>query len=129
MGNQNQGQRMIYTNSYIGPNGIIIIENPNGESIPNQESPPEPSPEPSPEIPIIVDQPEIKPVENVPACCAMCHKKLKLVYQFKCRCENMYCPKHMHSFDHNCTFDYKKLQKEKLMKDLAQIGPNKLKEI
>lgn len=40
-----------------------------------------------------------------------CQKKLGLLdLQLKCKCENVFCIKHRHFKNHNCTFDYKKNQ-------------------
>src|SRR5258708_24039516 len=117
MGNLNQGQGTNYS-YYIGPNGIIIDQ--------RLYTPPQPAEEPQTvEEPIPVEKIEIieepvKPVENPQ--CAMCKKKLGPGNQFKCRCENIYCTQHMHSFNHKCTFDYRTFHKEQLMKENPTIG-------
>lgn len=45
----------------------------------------------------------------------------------KCRCENIYCIKHIHQ--HNCTYDYKSLQKKKLLQENPKIISNKITKI
>jgi hypothetical protein len=131
MGNLNQGQGTIYSN-LIGPSGIIIInEGTQGSTIAEESHAGAQSPIVVEETSITVEETSIaveessisekntetQHVENLPPCCTMCKKKLGLANQFKCRCENIYCAKHMHSFNHECTFDYKKFNKERLMKE------------
>lgn len=107
MGNINQGQ---------GRNGIFFLS-------PQMEIPKE--------KPIIVEQTskaEEKPDKNlstksVSPHCAECNKKLGITNQLQCRCGNIYCMKHLHSFNHKCTFDYKKFHKEKLIKENPVIKP------
>ena len=52
--------------------------------------------------------------------CTVCNKKVGLI-PFTCRCNESYkfCSKHR--LNHECTFDYKKEQQEKLMKDNPKI--------
>ncbi len=38
--------------------------------------------------------------------CWSCKKKVGLL-GFKCKCSYVYCSRHRHSDQHNCTFDYK----------------------
>lgn len=48
-----------------------------------------------------------------------CKRKIRILdFQLKCRCGNVYCPKHRHFNDHKCTFDYKN-EKIKLEKIIA----------
>ena len=123
MGNINQREGTNY-GYLMGPNGIIMNDRPR--------------PDPPAEKPTIVEEPQIVkevpvmerlPAENLPQHCAFCEKKLSIVNQFKCRCENIYCIKHLHSFNHKCTFDYKKLNKEQLEKSLSVPEKKKLQEI
>ena len=133
MGNQTGKQGIVYTN-LVGPNGTLIpIQTPpprdlshgapqeSGETL---ETPSDlvADPLPSQKDEIKGDdegnQPEVK---NLPPHCFLCQKKLGPISQFKCRCENIYCSKHLHSFNHACKFDYKKLQQEKLIKENPRI--------
>ncbi len=58
--------------------------------------------------------------------CHLCQKKLNLILAIKgkCRCDIIYCPEHLIS--HSCKFDYKSLQKEKIIQENPQIIANKL---
>ena len=59
-------------------------------------------------------------------CCIVCDKKLRLSQQIKCKCGEYTCSKHMLSTLHECTFDYKQKQREKLSKELKHVEPNKI---
>ncbi len=65
----------------------------------------------------------------MPIKCFSCQKKLNLVISMKgkCRCENTYCTEHLRT--HKCKFDYKSLQKQKLLQENPQIICNKLNKI
>ena len=60
--------------------------------------------------------------------CTVCNKKLGLI-PFTCKCDAnfKFCSKHR--LDHGCTFDYKKEQYEKLMKDNPKIIAPKIKTV
>jgi hypothetical protein len=126
MGNQNQGQKITYSN-YIGDNGRLIIENSYSQP-PKEDSVSVPVSVP-PSQTVVSSEP--KPVSNSPTHCAVCQKKLKLADQLKClcRCGNHYCAKHIHSFSHQCTFDYKKIQREKLENELEHVESQKVPKI
>ncbi len=62
-----------------------------------------------------------------------CNKKLSLIDMelkctaesgaprtARCKCHMVFCSKHRHSFDHNCTFNYQEQQKEILRKTLTR---------
>ena len=133
MGNQTGKQGLIYTN-LVGPNGTLIPIPPVEESRQTPGIPAE-----GPLSPYVVEElekggnmkgdcPEVNPeVKNLPPHCFLCQKKLGPISQFQCRCENIYCSKHFHSFNHACTFDYKKLQQEQLMKDNPRIKRESMK--
>lgn len=57
--------------------------------------------------------------------CYICNKKLKLS-SIKCKCNNYYCKLHFNENNHNCSFDYKLHQKDKLEKILPIIESKKL---
>tara|TARA_B100001250_G_C19183328_1_gene521925 strand:- start:197 stop:406 length:210 start_codon:yes stop_codon:yes gene_type:complete len=44
-----------------------------------------------------------------------CSKKLKIIdISIKCKCGNSYCERHRHPENHNCTYDYKKDEPNKV---------------
>lgn len=47
--------------------------------------------------------------------CEICCKPLGL-YEFKCRCNKIFCLKHKQAEDHNCSYDYKE-EFENLLKN------------
>jgi hypothetical protein len=53
--------------------------------------------------------------------CFVCRKKLGLLF-FTCKCDEnkMYCSNHR--LDHNCNFDYKKMEKDKLEKNIKDAN-------
>ena len=61
--------------------------------------------------------------------CFVCQKKLKLVVAIKCkcRCTKVFCAEHIQT--HKCSFDYKTLQKEKIIKENPEIVCDKLNKI
>ena len=61
--------------------------------------------------------------------CNVCNKKvLTAIIAFigTCKCEKLYCLKHIFPEKHNCTFDYKSEQIEKLKKNLPLIVADKV---
>ena len=61
--------------------------------------------------------------------CDVCNKKvLTAIIAFigTCKCEKLYCLKHIFPEKHNCTFDYKSEQIEKLKKNLPLIVADKV---
>ena len=61
--------------------------------------------------------------------CAICKKKINIIFQFKCKCssENIYCQ--IHRNDHNCKYDYKKNSKCNIEKNNPIITPLKIQKI
>lgn len=61
--------------------------------------------------------------------CFVCNKKISIIYQFKCKCSNdhIFCEKHRNN--HNCTYDYKKNQKEFILENNPNISFSKLQKI
>ena len=53
-----------------------------------------------------------------------CRKKLKLT-DIECRCGLKFCTEHRYAGSHNCTFDYKKLGRDRLEKENPQISFSK----
>ncbi len=61
--------------------------------------------------------------------CIVCKKKLKLIQEIKgkCKCEKVYCSEH--ALQHACTFDYKTIQKQKLIQENPLIIADKVTHI
>lgn len=59
--------------------------------------------------------------------CAVCNKKLVLDY-FNCSCSNdqVFCSSHRFPSDHQCTFDFKKVHKERIRKTNPKVMGEKL---
>ena len=68
----------------------------------------------------------VKKEQNYINRCLNCNKKIQLI-PFECKCGNIYCSKHR--FDHNCSFDYKKYNQEKLKNKLVRIESQKIEKI
>eukprot|EP00871_Galdieria_phlegrea_P005989 jgi/Galph1/878/GphlegSOOS_G5595.1 len=60
--------------------------------------------------------------------CGQCHKKVGLT-GFTCRCGLIFCQEHRYSDKHNCTFDFKSFNKEKLIKTNPQVVSSKINKI
>ena len=60
--------------------------------------------------------------------CINCNKKIGLI-PFSCKCGNVYCAKCRYPEQHNCTFDWVKDGKEKILKENPQIINSKLNKI
>ncbi|KAK0595763.1 hypothetical protein LWI29_009771 [Acer saccharum] len=59
--------------------------------------------------------------------CNKCNRKVGLI-GFKCRCGDLFCGKHRYATEHSCTFDYKKFDRENLIKQNPLINRDKLAE-
>ena len=53
--------------------------------------------------------------------CFICNKKLKLT-AIECKCGNYYCKIHSNENTHNCKFNYKLKEKDRLEKCLPVIN-------
>ena len=74
------------------------------------------------------EQNEKRPkVKKVKVVCFQCNKKLKLMEQIKCNCDNYFCPKHMNRHSHNCTFDVKAQMKTNLEKNNPKMEEKMIK--
>ena len=60
--------------------------------------------------------------------CFLCKKKLTLT-AIKCKCEEYFCNKHRYPEEHQCTFNYKKESKEKLIENNPKIQFKKIEDI
>lgn len=72
-------------------------------------------------------QTSTRPVQTNPHACWICNKKVGYL-GFKCKCEYIFCGTHRHFSDHNCDFDYKSYDRQKLVKNsgLETADNNKL---
>lgn len=68
----------------------------------------------------IAKKPEDKPRKNR---CAKCNKKL--LVPMKCYCEKEFCSEHRHAEAHNCSFDFKKAEQQKIAKENPAMVPSK----
>jgi hypothetical protein len=60
--------------------------------------------------------------------CHLCNKKVGLL-GFECKCGGNYCSSHRYNTDHNCAFDYKLAEKNKLIQSNPKIIAEKLTKI
>lgn len=60
--------------------------------------------------------------------CNICNRKLSL-YDYKCKCDKLFCSVHKYFTAHNCEYDYKTEYKKKLEKEMIKIIPSKVSEI
>jgi len=61
--------------------------------------------------------------------CEECNKKLALAQQFECKCGRMFCSIHRYADSHKCTFDYQKIQQQKLESLNPVIAPSKVQQL
>ena len=57
--------------------------------------------------------------------CFICNKKLKLT-SIECKCGNYYCKIHKNEIVHNCNFNYRLQEKDRLEKCLPIINARKI---
>ena len=57
--------------------------------------------------------------------CYICNKKIGLT-GIQCKCKNYFCTRHQYSDCHDCTFDYKKFNKDLLKKANPRINAVKI---
>jgi len=60
--------------------------------------------------------------------CFICPRKVGLL-GFRCRCNYIFCSRHRHADQHNCSFDYKAMNKAKLEVLNPQITSSKVEKI
>ena len=56
-----------------------------------------------------------------------CNKKIKLAFQFPCKCGIMYCRKHFN--DHKCSHDYKGEEAKRLTVAMPAVEVEKMQKI
>ncbi len=57
-----------------------------------------------------------------------CNKRFGVI-PYECKCGFKFCAKHRHDFEHNCTYDRKLDDSNKLKKILVKTKPEKIKKI
>ena len=67
----------------------------------------------------------IKPVQFDKDNCWKCHKRVGYL-GFSCKCGYIFCGLHRHFTEHSCDYDYKSVEREKLMKDNPLIASKKI---
>ncbi|CAI4224249.1 unnamed protein product [Auanema sp. JU1783] len=60
--------------------------------------------------------------------CLMCKKKVGLT-GFTCRCGGLYCGDHRYDKAHNCSFDYKTMEREEIRKNNPVVVSDKIQRI
>lgn len=60
--------------------------------------------------------------------CKMCKRKLGLC-DVQCRCGIIFCPRHRHPHQHNCTHDFKEEGKKQIIQNLPQVIASKMTRI
>lgn len=59
--------------------------------------------------------------------CWECSKKVGIV-RVPCKCSFVYCPKHRHAEDHNCSFDFLAENQQRLIKNNPMIKADKMED-
>ena len=60
--------------------------------------------------------------------CKQCNKKTGLNY-FECKCGNEFCAEHRYSYEHNCSFDHKKIHLETIKNNNPLIVAAKMEKL
>jgi len=60
--------------------------------------------------------------------CGVCNKKITMMY-IQCKCNEYFCKDHIYINEHNCQYDHKKHQSEKIRKNNPIIKKVKLEKI
>lgn len=60
--------------------------------------------------------------------CQQCRKKVGLT-GFKCKCGMLFCGQHRYAEAHNCTFDYKSVERERLAANNPLVQASKVQRI
>lgn len=71
---------------------------------------------------------EKEPLQKDTTRCFSCNKKVGLL-GIKCRCNLVFCSHHRYADQHNCTFDYKSMNKQKLTEQNPQVTSSKITKI
>jgi hypothetical protein len=73
---------------------------------------------------MIVEEPvvtDVRPKQTNIYTCYRCDKKVGYL-GFKCKCDYIFCGTHRHFSDHDCDFDYKTSDREKLLKKNPELA-------
>ena len=66
-----------------------------------------------------------KPIQTNKSNCWKCQKKVGYL-GFTCRCTYIFCGVHRHFMEHNCDFDYKTVERERLKKENPLVVAKKV---
>lgn len=66
-----------------------------------------------------------KPVQDKKDHCWKCQKKVGYL-GFSCKCGYVFCGVHRHFSEHNCDFDYKTMERERLIKENPLVSTKKV---
>jgi hypothetical protein len=66
-----------------------------------------------------------KPVQLNKDICWKCSKRVGYL-GFSCKCGYIFCGVHRHFTEHNCDYDYKTVERERLMKDNPLVSSKKI---
>lgn len=82
---------------------------------------------PSTEVAASVASPDSSALKN-PGRCQQCRKKVGLT-GFKCKCGDVFCGQHRYAEAHNCNFDYKSMDRQKLAANNPVVQASKIQKI
>uniref|UniRef100_A0A7E4US47 AN1-type zinc finger protein 6 n=1 Tax=Panagrellus redivivus TaxID=6233 RepID=A0A7E4US47_PANRE len=74
------------------------------------------------------DAPPSAPAPKKTNRCQMCKKRVGLT-GFTCRCGGLYCGEHRYDSAHDCSFDYKTMEREEIRKNNPVIVSDKIQRI
>jgi len=66
-----------------------------------------------------------RPKQANPNACWKCNKRVGLL-GFPCRCEYVFCSSHRNADDHDCCFDFKSLDRQRLEKANPKVAGSKM---
>ena len=69
----------------------------------------------------VVNKTEIKKKNKIK--CYHCNKKLILMQQIKCQCNQYFCPSHMNRHSHNCPCNVKETTKKQIEQNNPKMKP------
>eukprot|EP00827_Trimyema_finlayi_P000755 TRINITY_DN1208_c0_g1_i5.p3 TRINITY_DN1208_c0_g1~~TRINITY_DN1208_c0_g1_i5.p3 ORF type:complete len:170 (+),score=59.17 TRINITY_DN1208_c0_g1_i5:64-573(+) len=73
-------------------------------------------------------KPEVNTQEKQKTACSLCKKKVGYL-GFQCKCDELFCNLHRQPEKHNCKFDFKNFEKQKLKQNLIQVKGEKLEQM
>lgn len=69
-----------------------------------------------------------RPPQTNPSRCYLCNKRVGLT-GFKCRCDYVFCGAHRLAEAHDCSFDYKKVERQRLALNNPLIAASKVEKL